>query len=308
MMKVSVIIAVYNAQSMIDKMVSSLQQQDFDDFEIVIVDDGSTDGTGLYCDNLAESDSRIKVIHQNNQGVSAARQAGVNSASGEYIIHADADDYVENGMLKSLYEKAKKTDADVIFCNYYSDEPDGNVVLRIQQPKETPIETLIALLYGLHGSCWNKLVRRSTLNKFEIKFPEGLNYCEDLLTWIQLFQHPEVKITYVNQAFYHYVANPESATRQGSLKMLNNIKAFTKKMSEVLPKGNELIDRYIMTLPIAPFQYAFQHRLVSDKESRNEYKRLRRVIWGDIHSNRWRLGYIMIELNLMGIARKLIKL
>lgn len=306
MRKVSVIVAVYNALSMMDKMISSLQKQDFEDFEIIIVDDGSTDGTGIHCDELADRDPRIRVIHQNNQGVSAARQKGMECAVGEYIIHADADDYVEDGMLSSLYKKAKETDADVVFCDYYADEPNGEKILRVQKPSEDPLKTLILLLHGLHGSCWNKLIKRSTLIKYKIKFPEGLNYCEDLITWVQLFQHPEVKIAYLNKAYYHYVANPESVTRRGSVKMLNTIRLFTEKIKDALPKGNSTIDRYISTLPIAPFQYAFQHKLVSDKESRSEYKRLRKVIWSDTHSNRWRLGYIMMELNMMSIARKLI--
>ena len=308
MKKISIIVVVYNAVSIIDKMISSLQMQDFEDFEIIIVDDGSTDGTGQHCDDLAKTDSRIRVIHQNNQGVSAARQKGMDSAAGEYIIHADADDYVENGMLRALYATAIEQNADVVFCNYYSDESDGRIMLHIQKPSENPFDTLIAMLHGLHGSCWNKLVKHSTLKKYKVRFPDGLNYCEDLLTWVQLFQHPEVKIAYVDKAFYHYVANPVSVTRLGSFKMLETIKLFTKKMTNALPKDNETINKYIATLPIAPFQYALQHQLVSNKESRAEYKRLRKVIWSDTHSIRWMFGYIMIELNLMSIARMLIKL
>lgn len=308
-MKISVIMAVYNARSTMDRMLQSLQEQTLDDFEIIIVDDGSTDGSSMICDEYAAHDKRIKVIHQDNGGVSAARQTGLNAACGKYVIHADADDYVEPMMLERLYAKAEEENADVVFSDYFVDESDGKVGLRIQKPLNTSEETLVAMLSGhLLGSCCNKLVRRTTLLKYGIRFPEGLNYCEDLHIWVQLLQHPNVKTTYVNKAFYHYVTNYNSATRKGSVKMLQAIRLFTKKMAESLPRGNAVIERYIATLPIAPFQYAFQNRLVSDNESRAEYKRLRRVIWSDTRSIRWKIGYIMIELHLMHLARKLLRL
>lgn len=307
-MKVSVIMAVYNAQSTMERMIQSLQGQTLDDFEIIIVDDGSTDGSSTICDEYAVRDKRIKVIHQANGGVSAARQVGMNTACGEYVIHADADDYVEPMMLEKLYAKAKEDNADVVFCDFYTERIDGSVIRIKQEPPATTSETLKAMLCRLMGSCWNKLVRRSCFSKYDIHFPYGLDYCEDLLTWVQLFKHPEVRITYLDAAYYHYVANPSSLTRQGNMKMLERIRLFTKRMAEVLPKGDVDIDNYISTLPIAPFQYGFQHKLISDDEARTEYKRLRRIIWKDAKSRRRKLGYVFIELNMMSIARKLISI
>ncbi len=308
MTKVSVIVAVYNAESSLSMMIDSLLAQTMKDFEIIIVDDGSTDGSTRLCDEYAAKDSRVRVIHKVNEGVSAARQTGFDVAKGEYVIHADADDYVEPDMLKMLYDKAREEDVDVVFCNYYNDNYDGTISINRQKPPKKPTDVLYALLTRLHGSCWNKLARRSSLIKHNVRFPEGLNYCEDLLTWVQLFQYSDIKVSYVNKAFYHYISNPKSATRGGNKKMLENIRLFTHKMAAALPHGDERIDKYIKTLPIAPFQYAFQNSLVTDAESRAEYKRLRRVIWEDSKSWRWRLGYVCIELNLMSVARKLIKL
>lgn len=307
-MKISVIVALYNASDTIGRMLDGLLSQRFDDFEIIIIDDGSTDESGKICQSYADRDERVRVVHQRNSGVSAARQRGVDMARGEYIIHADADDYIEGEMLLKLYDKAVSEESDVVFCNYYSDSPDGSTCLMKQQPPKHATETLRAILTRLHGSCWNKLVRKSCLQKYNVRFPVGLDYCEDLLLWVQLFQHPEVSIAYLNEAFYHYVPNPSSITRNGNLKMLEKIRLFTKRITEVLPKGDEEIDAYIETLPIAPFQYAFQHKLISDKNTRMEYKRIRDVIWKDAKSLRWKLGYLMIDLNLMTLARKLIKL
>lgn len=306
-MKISVIVALYNASQTIGRMLDCLLSQNFEDFEIVIVDDGSSDGSENICGNYAERDKRIKVVHQRNSGVSAARQKGVEIARGDYIIHADADDYIEGDMLSKLYNKALSEDSDVVFCDYYSDHIDGSVKRIRQEPPKSAYETLKALLTYLHGSCWNKLVRKSCLQKYNVRFPVGLDYCEDLLLWIQLFQHPEVSISYLNEAFYHYVPNPSSITRNGDLKMLEKIRMFTQRIAGVLPKGDEDIDAFIETLPIAPFQYAFQHKLVPDQDSRMEYRRLREVIWRDTKSLRWKLGYLMMDVNLMALARKLIK-
>ena len=306
-MKVSVVMAVYNAKESVGRMIDSLLAQTFHDFEIVIVDDGSTDGSGEICDNYARQDNRIRVIHKKNGGVSAARQTGIETALGEYVIHADADDYVEPNMLEGLYTIAKKDNADVVFCDFFEDSANGKITLRVQQPPTQPQKTLRALLQQLHGSCCNKLIKRDCYNKYSIRFPKGLNYCEDLLTWIQLFQHPDIKISYVPNAYYHYINNPSSATRKGSKAMLEQIRLFTERIAEALPKGETDIDEYIQTLPTAPFRYAFQHKLVTDQESRKEYKRLREIIWRDTKSLRWRLGYLMMDINFMWLAHKLLK-
>lgn len=302
-MRVSVIMAVYNAVSTVERMVRSIQAQTFTDFEILVIDDGSTDGTSALLDNLASEDSRIRVIHQANGGVSAARQVGIEHAKGDYTIHADADDWVEPTMLEKLYKKAIEDDADVVFSDFYTDGTDGSVTLRRQQPPTEPAKALRALFQQLHGSCWNKLMKRACYNKYNIRFPKGLDYCEDLLIWVQLFQHQEVRISYVGEAFYHYVDDPSSATRQGSMKMLHNIRLFTQKMAETLPKGYQDIDDYIATLPIAPFQYAFQHHLICNRDIRAEYMRIRTVAWKDQRSFRGKVVYLLLDMNLVGLAR-----
>lgn len=307
MIKISVIMAVYNARLTVGRMIDCLLAQTLRDFELVIVDDGSTDGSDKICDDYASRDSRIRVIHQPNQGVSAARQAGLDASLGEYVIHADADDYTEPQMLEHLYRKAKSADADVVICDYFADSMDGTISIRKQEPPTIPSEALRALFSRLHGSCCNKLAKRSCFAKYNISFPVGLNYCEDLLIWVQMFQHSDIRIAYLPEAFYHYVDNQSSATRNGSITMLQNIRLFTQRMAEALPKGAKDIDEYIETLPIAPFQYAFQHRLVSDRETRSEYKRLRRVVWKDAQGLRGRAIYLLMELNMMDLAHKLVK-
>ena len=122
---ISVIVPIYNAEKTLRKCVDSLLAQTFQDYEILLIDDGSPDQCGAICDEYAKLDSRVRVIHQENQGVSAARQCGMDNAQGEYTIHADPDDWVEPEMLEELYKKAKEDDAYMVICDFYENTYKG---------------------------------------------------------------------------------------------------------------------------------------------------------------------------------------
>ena len=114
---ISIIVAVYKAESCLRRCVDSLLAQTFQDYEILLVDDGSPDRSGEICDEYARKDNRVRVFHKENGGVASARQCGMNNARGEYVIHADPDDWVEPNMLEELYGKAKEENADVLICD-----------------------------------------------------------------------------------------------------------------------------------------------------------------------------------------------
>ena len=116
---ISVISPIYNMERLLSKCIDSILAQTFNDFELILIDDGSTDRSGVICDEYATRDSRIKVIHKKNEGVSIARQLGIDFAQGEYTIHIDPDDWVEPKMLEELYKKAKSEHADMVICDYY---------------------------------------------------------------------------------------------------------------------------------------------------------------------------------------------
>lgn len=119
--KISIISPVYNAERYIVKCLDSILVQTFQDWELILVDDGSSDKSGVICDEYAARDSRVIVIHKENGGVGAARQTGLDAVTGEYVIHADPDDWVEPTMLQELYAKAVAEAADVVICDYYVD-------------------------------------------------------------------------------------------------------------------------------------------------------------------------------------------
>ena len=201
--KISVIVPVYKAENYLHRCVDSLLAQTFQDFEILLIDDGSPDRSGEICDEYARKDKRVRVFHKENGGVSSARQCGMDNAVGEYTIHADPDDWVEPNMLEELYKKAKEEDADMVICDYYVEEKRKTKYV-VQKPSALDHETVLCELFQqLHGSCCNKLVKRACYMWYEVRFPLELFYGEDLFVNTCLLSE-ELRISYLPMAFYHY--------------------------------------------------------------------------------------------------------
>ena len=210
---ISVIVPIYNAEKTIRKCVDSLLAQTFEDFEVLLIDDGSPDECGVICDEYAKQDSRVRVIHQENQGVSAARQCGIDRAQGEYTIHADPDDWVEPEMLEELYQKAKEDDADMVICDFYINTYEGQHYL-LQKPSCLQHDIVLKELFEhLHGSCCNKMIKLSCYKKWNIQFPISLSRCEDQYVMAALLKH-DIIVSYLSKAYYHYLRdNPSSLSR-----------------------------------------------------------------------------------------------
>ena len=220
----SVIVPVYKAEKYLRKCVDSILAQTFKDFEVILVDDGSPDGSGAICDEYAKKDPRVRVFHKENGGVSSARQCGLNHARGEYTIHADPDDWVEPNMLEELYAKAKAEDADMVICDYYEElNPTSQRLCRQKPDSLNPRDVLRQLLFQqLHGSCCNKLVRRACYKTFDVRFPPQENHVilwEDLFICCDLLRHG-IRVEYINKAYYHYdlYSNTGSMVRMPTLR------------------------------------------------------------------------------------------
>ena len=222
--QISVIVPVYKAENYLNRCMDSLLAQTFKDFEILLIDDGSPDKSGEMCDEYARRDSRVRVFHKENGGVSSARQMGMDNAQGEYTIHADPDDWVEPDMLEELYNKAKETDADMVICDFFFEYKLGGVICK-QAPRCCTAEAIQEELFRqqLHGACWNKLIRRSCYEEYGVKFPSNVILWEDLYVICSLLSHP-LKVAYFPKAFYHYdqVSNSDSIVRKPTMKGLNS--------------------------------------------------------------------------------------
>ena len=301
--KVSVIVPVFNAEKTLSRMVDSLLLQTMDAYEIILIEDGSTDSSGAICDQYAEQQANVRVVHKKNEGVSAARQTGLDAAQGEYVIHADSDDRVEPTMLEELYRKAQEEDADVVICDFYVNL-DGHQTYSKQQPTACEPESVLRDLFQqLHGSCCNKLVRRACYNKFNARFPEGINHCEDLLFWVQLLQHPEVKMSYLPHAFYHYCINDESITRHYTRATYEMRQRFQKRLVEMLPSNG--FEKEIEQSAFSIFTEAFIYDVLSENEIAMGLKDYREQIKG-LESLKWRVGFFFLQHYCPWIAHKLI--
>ena len=250
---ISVIIPVYKAEQYLRKCVDSILNQTFQDMEVLLVDDGSPDGSGKICDEYAAKDSRVRVFHKDNGGVSSARQCGLDNARGEYLIHADPDDWVEPDMLAELYVKAKAECADMVICDFYWDRGNSVYVGR-QKPTALDHETVLSDLFlHLHGSCCNKLVRVELFRKYDIGFKDGLSFCEDLMINARLLRNP-LKIAYLDKPFYHYVqhVNQNSISRSYSHAVYEYDHALTEAVTEVTKgtKAEQAAEVYMRTMAV----------------------------------------------------------
>lgn len=204
--KISIIVPVYKAEKYLRNCINSILKQTFAEFEILLIDDGSPDGSGRICDEYALIDDRVKVFHKVNGGVSSARQCGLDNAIGEYIIHIDPDDWVEPNMLTELYQKVVEDTSDMVICDYLVENYNENTIKYIkQEPSRLDHTVVLKELFGhLHGSCCNKLVKKSCFDKFEVSFPLELSHCEDLYVNVLLLLN-KIKIAYMPKAYYHYI-------------------------------------------------------------------------------------------------------
>lgn len=230
---VSIIVPVYKAEKYIHQCIDGLLAQTYTNIEVILVDDGSPDNCGRICDEYATKDCRVKVIHQDNGGVSVARQKGIDNATGEYSIHADPDDWVEPNMIEELVAKAKADVADMVICDFYS-ESKSRKTYECQNPGDDLSANAVLrkiLLQQLHGSCCNKLVKRACCNRVGFT-PEDLCILEDELYNIRILAR-NIKVSYLPKAFYHYrVDNEQSLCHRISDKsFLSKVKAVNEIVS-----------------------------------------------------------------------------
>ena len=241
---ISIITPVYNTSKYLRRCLDSILAQTYQDWELLLIDDGSTDGSDMICDDYAKSDSRIRVFHKPNGGVASVRQLGIVEAQGEYSIHVDSDDWVEPEMLEALFDEAKRTDADIVVADYYHEFVD-KTVYRPQSGSENPLTAIGEILTGQQvGSLWNKLIRHVRYQQYQLVFSPGINIGEDSLLLVRLYQHP-VRIRYVNKGYYHYMNNGDdnSITRKRNVELYEKSVAQIHQLLQAVPKQYESLVR-----------------------------------------------------------------
>lgn len=194
------------------RCIDSLLAQTFTDYELLLIDDGSKDGSWSICQEYARKDARIGIYHKENGGLSDARNYGLSKAIGKYTIFADPDDWVSPEGLDRLYATAEREQADMTMCDLYrEDEYSRHYVC--QRPQSLQAEDVLKELFAnIQGFTVNKLIRRDVYTRFGISYPKGIYGCEDQYTMAAILLH-DIKIAYEPVAFYHYMYNSASLTR-----------------------------------------------------------------------------------------------
>lgn len=207
--KISVIIPVYMVEKYLNECVESVTGQTYSNLEIILVDDGSKDNCPLICDEWANRDSRIKVIHKENGGLSDARNAGIEKATGDYIAFVDSDDWIKEDMYAKMLDALQKENADFCACNITSCYDDHTVSWGASAYTVGDSQKILAMLYDntkFPVAAWNKLYKRDCWNT--IRFPKG-KLCEDAFT-TYLLVHNAGKIVQIIDPLYCYRIRPQS--------------------------------------------------------------------------------------------------
>ena len=236
MPKISVIVPVYQAEKYISRCLDSIMAQSFTDFEVLMIDDGSRDNGGKICDDYAKKDGRFHVVHKKNEGVSIARQTGLDMAQGEYVIHADPDDWVEPDWLGKLYQKIVEDRTDIVICDFEHIKADETVIM-VQRPASLHKDDVLeALLDGvLRGSPWNKLVRRDCFSRYGVSFHPDMNLWEDMYVICLLIVNG-AKVSFLPEVLYHYdtTINENSITMHRKDSHIRSMMIFIDQISPIL--------------------------------------------------------------------------
>lgn len=240
--EISVIVPVYNAVCWLDTCVQSVLNQTFEDYELILVDDESTDGSGEICDKYAKRDKRIKVIHKKNGfGAGEARNAGLQIAKGEFVVFLDSDDCQKPHMLEQLYNAQKKEDYDLVISGYQlllEQERLGSVFGFDDKEifgKESVIDYFIQYYPdGLLGYSWNKLYRRRIIEENNITFPK-LRRLEDGMFNVAYFQHVN-SICVIKEPLINYRVNCQVALCKLPYDFYENMEIFAKNYYGFLKK------------------------------------------------------------------------
>ena len=245
---ISLIVPVYKAEAFLEKCVSSIQAQSFADWELILVDDGSPDGSGAMCDKMAADDSRIQVIHQENGGVSAARNRGMSVATGTFLAFADADDWLPPDALARLHTAAVQAGADSAGGGHWRVEVSGERALELgalpagvyprREIRAGIVDRLLGQRLGMPGEVLNGFVWRFLFSR-EIVEKNGLTflgaYLEDELFLMEYFCLAE-KLAMVDDPVYCYLQNPVSVTRRYLPGYLDTFTTFMAAKEKVAKK------------------------------------------------------------------------
>ena len=217
---VSIIVPVYNAEATISRCIESIINQEYRDFELLLIDDGSTDSSGMICDRYAAEDSRIRLIHKENTGVSETRNMALDLACGTYLQFLDSDDWITPNATRLFVEEAERYHCDMVISDFYrvvgkrvahKGDIDDDCVLTQEEFSAHMLQNPADFYYGV---LWNKLYRRDIVEKYHLRMNPEISWCEDFMFNLEYIRHAEVFYA-LQVPVYYYVKTKGSLASQG---------------------------------------------------------------------------------------------
>lgn len=281
---ISIIVPVYNTMKYLVRCVESILNQTYKELQIILVDDGSTDGSGALCDDYAAKDKRIFVIHKENGGLSSARNAGLDVAAGKYIGFVDSDDYIEADMYEKMLHEIERHSADMCICSSYDEEENGKKDISITEHSEIILNSEQALerlnpFYDFGMAVWSKLCRTEFFH--DIRFPIGKT-CEDYYVTPLLFDKCKA-IVYLPLPLYHYIQREGSITKNS--KSFNDAIEANQFFSNFLRNRHPNIGYVGKSMEVfACTGYILWHIIYKKKIEKKTKKEMLKIARANLHS------------------------
>lgn len=245
---VSIIVPVYNVENSLRCCVDSMLSQTFKDFEIILVDDGSTDNSPSICDSYGSLDARIRVLHQSNSGLSMARNRGLDVAQGKWVFFVDSDDWMEKDYLMNFVEHSK--DKDIVIQGFQYDGSRNGMMVRYGSVIFSSAESIIRHLFETNdsiGVVWDKFYRKDIIDNYKIRFKD-IHFVEDTVFFFDYLLHVKV-IQVLPTLGYHYVSSKTGLTniRYSTEYYLQLLGIFINKLNQ-LDVSRKFRNKYIWNL------------------------------------------------------------
>lgn len=234
---ISIVVPIYNADPYLHQCLQSIQSQDFEDFEILMVDDGSTDNSAHICQDFSSDDSRFVYLYKKNSGVSETRNYGIEHSRGEYIVFVDSDDYLEKNYLSSMYDVMIKTPVDLVVEGIVMHKSDETKTKETFPPLISNMEALSKDLYYrliMFRGPYCKLFKMDIIRKYDIRFPKGISYGEDAIFYYDYLLYCTC-IAFSSCCGYNYRVN-DNGSLSTAVRKPEDYYFFLKKRTEQIHK------------------------------------------------------------------------
>ena len=279
MPKLSIVVPVYNAEKYLNQCLDSIMKQSFTDFELIIVDDGSTDRSGAICDGYALADQRVRVVHTENQGVVTARRTGVNLAAGEYTTFVDSDDWLDADFYRCVFEASGESNADVLICSHVNTggECTESTALHCGYYDKKKLESAVfpqmiydtaTERYHITPSLWDKLFRTELLRVVYAGADPHVTLGEDAVCTYPCIARANSIFVVDNSACYHYRVDHVSMVNHCDIRLLKRVLAFAANINHQFSEFQMTFDSQVQSYIACVGLYAARQVLLYNRELR----------------------------------------